>query len=585
MPYEVLARKWRPQTFEDVIGQEHITHTLTNAMTTDRLAHAYLFSGPRGVGKTSVARILAKAINCRQGAPGVPCNECRSCKEITLGSSVDVQEIDGASNRGIDEIRELRDGIKYMPSSSLYRVYIIDEVHMLTLQAFNALLKTLEEPPPHVKFIFATTEAHKVPVTILSRCQKFDFKRIPIPRVIAHLRSITEKEGIEIGDAALAMIAGESEGSMRDAESLLDQVVSFTGSKVEDTHVVEILGIMDRGILFETSGAVIDGSAATCLDIVERIYTHGYDLKEFYRALMDQFRNLLISLVAPDQHLLDVTENEKEEITRQARAAGTHKLQMLMDFLIRREGDLRFTSAPRLILETTLVKMCTLGDYLSFEDLLGKLESLETRLLTSPGGAPAGGLDSKPEPRPGPRRDAPVSARAAGAQHPVGPEGDLDSIPEPRPVPQRDAGTQAPKTWDGFLAFLASRNKLMWNVLKDWTVSRMTDRSVEIIKAAQTFSASYFDDRDRYEQLVDSCRSYFERPMAVKIVTGPAAGGLKPPVKDAPATPRGGDEQLPAPVRDILHMFNGRVKEDPPVREGADPPHAGTTDDNKEELK
>jgi len=298
MSYEVFARKWRPQVFQDVIGQEHITQTLVNAIKTDRLAHAYLFSGARGVGKTSVARILAKAINCHEGQPGVPCNRCHSCVEITNGSSVDVQEIDGASNRGIDEIRELRENIKYMPSSSKFRVYIIDEVHMLTLPAFNALLKTLEEPPAHVKFIFATTEPHKVPVTILSRCQRFDFKRIPLKKILDQLEKIAMEEEIKISKSALTLIGREAEGSMRDAESLLDQVVSFAGSTVEDRHITDILGIIDRDLIFETSRAIIEG------EIVDGIYTLGYDIKEFYRVLMDQFRNLLVSLVAPQNDLL-----------------------------------------------------------------------------------------------------------------------------------------------------------------------------------------------------------------------------------------------------------------------------------------
>jgi len=255
----VLARKWRPQVFEDVIGQEHITQTLVNAIRTDRLAHAYIFGGPRGVGKTSVARIFAKAINCAEGEPGIPCNQCRSCREITEGNSVDVQEIDGASNRGIDEIRELRENAKYMPSASRYRIYIIDEVHMLTLPAFNALLKTLEEPPPHVKFIFATTESHKVPITILSRCQRFDFKRIPLPKIVAILTKICKHEDVQIGSTGLSMVAREAEGSMRDAESLLDQVIAFAGQTVLDSQIPEILGIIDRGLIFESSSAIIEG--------------------------------------------------------------------------------------------------------------------------------------------------------------------------------------------------------------------------------------------------------------------------------------------------------------------------------------
>ena len=341
MVYEVLARKWRPQFFQDVVGQEHITQTLVNAIKSDRIAHAYLFSGARGVGKTSVARILAKALNCLELEDGNPCGRCTSCLEITRGSSVDVQEIDGASNRGIDEIRELRENIKYMPSASRFRVYIIDEVHMLTLQAFNALLKTLEEPPPHVKFIFATTEPHKVPITILSRCQRFDFKRIAVSLIMKHIEEITEKEGIEISKPGVSIIAREAEGSMRDAESLLDQVISYAGTKVTEKDIIDILGIIDRDLLFDISGAIIDGSAEKCIEIVEKIYSYGYDIKEFYRALMDHFRNMIVCLIASDRNLLDLTGDDLDALKTQATRAGLERLQQSLNILIAREESLR----------------------------------------------------------------------------------------------------------------------------------------------------------------------------------------------------------------------------------------------------
>jgi DNA polymerase III subunit gamma/tau len=334
MAYQVLARKWRPQNFSDVVGQEHVTQTLVNAIRADRLAHAYLFAGPRGVGKTSVARILAKAINCEEGEPGKPCNQCLSCTEITSGSSVDVQEIDGASNRGIDEIRELRGNINYLPSSSKYRVYIIDEVHMLTLPAFNALLKTLEEPPPHVKFIFATTEPHKVPVTILSRCQRFDFKRIPIHDIVHHLDNIAREEGVHISNTALSLIAREAEGGMRDAESLLDQVVSFAGMTVEDAQVTDILGIIDRELLFQISASIIEGDMKACLQMVDGIYNHGHDMKAFYRNLMQQFRDLLVSLISPENSLMELPEGDRERARQQAEKAGRERLQIILNFLI-----------------------------------------------------------------------------------------------------------------------------------------------------------------------------------------------------------------------------------------------------------
>jgi len=241
MSYLVLARKWRPQLFEEVIGQRHITHTLQNAISQKRVAHAFLFTGARGVGKTSSARILAKALNCERGLRPNPCNECTTCQEITHGISMDVIEIDGASNRGIDEIRELRENVRYTPAKSRYKIYIIDEVHMLTKEAFNALLKTLEEPPPHIIFIFATTEPHKIPATILSRCQRYDFKRIPLREVVGSLKRIVEEERIQISQRGLLSIAQESEGSLRDAESLLDQVIAYAGKEIHDEDIEEAL--------------------------------------------------------------------------------------------------------------------------------------------------------------------------------------------------------------------------------------------------------------------------------------------------------------------------------------------------------
>jgi DNA polymerase-3 subunit gamma/tau len=546
MSYEVLARKWRPQVFQDVIGQEHITQTLMNAIKTGRLAHAYLFSGPRGTGKTSVARILAKAINCREGEPGIPCNQCRSCTEITDGSSVDVQEIDGASNRGIDEIRELRESVKYMPSSSDYRIYIIDEVHMLTLFAFNALLKTLEEPPAHVKFMFATTETHKVPVTILSRCQRFDFKKISLARIVEHLERITKDENIEISKAGLTLIAREADGCMRDAQSLLDQVISFAGEKAEDRHITEILGILDKDIIFEASRAIIDNTPGKCLEIVDRIYNYGYDIKEFYRVLMGQFRNLLVSVLDSQDYLLDMSESEKKEVRQQAEQAGSEKLQILLNFLINREQDLRFTSSPRLILETTMIKLCHLGDYLSFGDLLEKIGALENKLLTAAASNEQIKVDHVADP---------AVPWVSDTQN------EVKVIHEESSVISNDNYSKN-NVWDGFLDYLKSKSRPMFNVLKDWEFLDLAGETLEIAKGNQSFSASYFDDKDRYEQLSSFCRDFFHRDIRIKILSSNnRVPKKKPTPKVTPAeTDVAENTDLPSPVRDILNVFQGEIK-------------------------
>jgi DNA polymerase-3 subunit gamma/tau len=549
MVYEVLARKWRPQVFEDVVGQEHITQTLINAIRADRLAHAYLFSGARGVGKTSVARILAKAVNCADGEPGIPCNHCHSCQEITGGSSLDVQEIDGASNRGIEEIRELRENIKYMPSSGRYRVYIIDEVHMLTLPAFNALLKTLEEPPPHVKFIFATTDPHKVPVTILSRCQRFDFKRIPLGLVTRQLEKIAEREGLEISKAGLALIAGKAEGSMRDAESLLDQVVSYTGRKVDEKDIADILGIMDRELLFETSLAILEGDTKKCLEIVEKAYDYGYDIREFYRALMDQFRNLLVSLVDPESDTLEMGEDHRREVRRQAEMAGMEKLQQCLNLLIAREEDLRLTSHPRLVLEILMIRLSRLGEWLSFEELIRKLEGLERRLTRD------GGLSGD--------SDHGVKALSESA----GPWVSAKSAPEAL------SGETKEGDWQTFLDFLASKNGPMANVLKDWRFAGLKGSTLRIERGDSSFSSSFLDEPGRLEKLAGYCREFYGRDIRVHVSSGRknASSEGEPGAAKESAKKEDRRTDLPEPVQDILDLFKGEIREEPAAKGSGDP--------------
>lgn len=381
--YLVIARKWRPQTFEEVVGQTHVVTTLRNAITMGRIAHAFLFSGPRGVGKTSVARILAKALNCVHGPTPNPCGDCTNCREIRDGISLDVHEIDGASNRGIDEVRELRENIKFLPASCRYKVYIIDEVHMLTREAFNALLKTLEEPPSHVVFIFATTEMHKIPATILSRCQHFEFYRLSVREMVEHLKRIASVEGVQISERALTWIAADSEGSIRDAQSVLDQVISYAGEEVNDDLVEELLGRKDRRFVYELGGAIVKGDSSQCLRTIDEAYSAGMDMVVMHEMLTQFFRNLLLVKVMGKEALgvLSITGDEFDDLRKQVNQISRERLECLFDVLLSSGDALRRSLQPRLNLEAVVLHMVRLTSIPSLEDILERLESLERRII------------------------------------------------------------------------------------------------------------------------------------------------------------------------------------------------------------
>ena len=380
--YLVAARKYRPQRFDELAAQEHVTETLKNAIRLDRLAHAYLFSGPRGVGKTTAARILAKAINCTappdERADGAePCRQCDSCRSFEEGRNLSIIEIDAASNNKVEDIRDLRETVRIPPQGSRKKVYIIDEVHMLSNSAFNALLKTLEEPPPYVLFIFATTEPHKVIPTILSRCQRFDFRRIPTPDIVNRLTDICRLEHITADDSSLLLIARKGDGALRDALSAFDQAVSLCGADLKYGDLAQALGVVDIDLFFEVTRHVQARSGAGMLRLVEQIIHAGYDLKEFLIGLAEHLRNLLVARTLPDTALIEATEMNRQRYASECKGFSEPQLLRLLSMAAETEERLKNSVQPRLMLELTLLKMAAVADMTDLREALRKIDQLE----------------------------------------------------------------------------------------------------------------------------------------------------------------------------------------------------------------
>ena len=425
--YIVTARKWRPMRFEDVVGQNHVTRTLRNAIASDRLAHAFLFSGPRGVGKTSTARLLAKAVNCANPQDANPDNTCDICREITEGTSFDVLEIDGASNRGIEEIRNLRESVRYAPARGKMKVYIIDEVHMLTKEAFNALLKTLEEPPGHVMFIFATTEIHKLPATILSRCQRYDFRRIALDEIIGNLRAIAKEEQIGIDEESLMIVARKGDGSLRDAQSTFDQVVSLCGRTITHQGILQALNMVDQEMYFRVTALIRARDANGAIALVEELMTQGHDIKEFLGGLLEHFRNLMVVSTTGSTRLLEMSDLYKNRYAEEAAHFGVADLLRYQRHINQTEDTLRFTIQPRFRLEADLVQLVTLPGAAEIGSLIAGLDELKKKV--GEGGAAASSATPQvghqtPAPAPVPptaiTRPAP-SRRFNGAPAPAAP--------------------------------------------------------------------------------------------------------------------------------------------------------------------
>ena len=451
MSYLVLARKWRPQRFEDLVGQDHVSRTLANAIASGRVAHAFLFTGVRGVGKTTSARILAKALNCmgpaddpKHGAdygPTItPCLKCAACVEIAQGSDMDVREIDGASYNGVDEVRKLQDSLPYRPARDRYKIFIVDEVHMLSTNAWNAFLKTLEEPPAHVKFIFATTEVHKVPVTILSRVQRFDFKLISTQMIAARLREVLIAENIETDEAAISIVAREAAGSMRDAMSVLDQVIAWGGQKLVGVDVARVLGVASHSVLYELSSALLGGDAARSLSIVAELANQGYDIAHVARDLLSLLRNLVVAKVVKEpEGLLDLPDEEARDVQQLAAGAEADDLNRLYHGFSQGFDEVVKSERPRMALEMLLVRMARRPPLLPIDDLVSRLAALERRL--SGGGSAPQAQQHAPR---SPAQRPPHDSAAAEQQGHAGRQRDPRSPAPSSKAPTDDRGGEPP---------------------------------------------------------------------------------------------------------------------------------------------
>jgi len=488
--YEVLARKYRPQTFSELAGQEHVSRTLQNAIDSGRVAHAFLFTGARGVGKTSTARIMAKTLNCERGVTHEPCNVCPQCIEITKGTSTDVFEIDGASNNGVDDVRDLRDNIKYLPSHSRYRIIIIDEVHMLSTNAFNALLKTLEEPPEHVKFIFATTEPHKLPITILSRCQRFDFKRVTLPKIISRLREIAVKESVIVNDSSLALIARKGDGSMRDSLTAFDQVLAFCGNNVSDEDVMTLLGTVDRRLLAELSAAVFNGDTQAVLEGIKRVDLVGYNMRQFGQELIEHFRNLLvIRSVKMPEAILDLAAAELDELRVQAGSMAPQDIQRRLTLLIKADAEMAYASFPRLIIEMALLKAALLAPVIPIQDLIDKIKLLEAGAVHTPSLPWETG-------RPAP---APPAAQRSEVVRDM-PQYTPPSQPQPTvqttPATAMPHNPDAHQGWGGFVSFVIGKNPAIGSILEHGSPLKQEKGLIEVGFPADSYYLTAAQDSE-----------------------------------------------------------------------------------------
>ncbi|MFO7318139.1 MAG: DNA polymerase III subunit gamma/tau [Limnochordia bacterium] len=579
LAYLSLYRKWRPQTFDDVVGQEHVVRTLKNALDARRVAHAYMFAGPRGTGKTTLARLLAKGLNCEKGPTGSPCNQCANCIRIAQGSSVDVIEIDGASNRGIDEIRDVRERVKFAPAEGEYKVYIIDEVHMLTTEAFNALLKVLEEPPRHVVFVFATTEPHRIPATIVSRCQKFDFRPLAPDEIVSHLRKVAEHEGVSVEAEALELLARHAGGGMRDALSYLDQCIAFGQGSVTQAVVAQALGVVESQRIEELAESLAAEDLGRCLLLVKEVADAGRDLRQFAADAVRYFRDLLVLTAAPgSDRLVYLPAGARARAREMAGCFSLSRLVEIIEALGRAESDMRWASTPQLSLELALIQLLRGEARGEWQALARRVEALERRLETL-GAAPPASLSAAGDGA----REAREQPEAQGEV----PAGKEEAIPAGAAAAPGPGGEVSPEPAVGDPQLLALVRSQWPRVLEQLRAARFVQQEAflrEGVPAAVqgdtvivAFSPSHrFHqanmEKDKNRQAVEKVMSQvFGRPLKMRAVLSSGSGPFPSPADSG--GPRDGEGRSPAgPPRSVTPER---------ARPGASPAPGGGDEDGR----